>query len=70
MDPWHPTYQGSPSGATVWEANGDRRYRIIRGGSYMTPAVFCRTTSRAADNPAGRFPNVGFRVVLFAEEVQ
>jgi formylglycine-generating enzyme required for sulfatase activity len=70
MDPWHPTYQNSPSGAQVWEANGDRRYRIIRGGSYMTPAVYCRSSSRAADNPAGRFPNVGFRVALFEEEAK
>lgn len=70
MDPWHSTYQGSPSEATVWEVNGDLRYRIIRGGSYMTPAVYCRTAGRAADNPAGRFPNVGFRVVVFAGDVK
>lgn len=68
MDPWHATYQGSPSGARVWEEGGDTRYRVIRGGSYLSAAAFCRSAYRSWSGPDVKSTNVGFRVALFYKE--
>lgn len=68
MDPWHATYQGSPSGARVWEEGGDTRYRVIRGGSYLSAAAFCRSAYRSWSGPDVKSTNVGFRVALFFKE--
>lgn len=69
MDPWHPNYQGSPSGASVWETDGDSRYRVVRGGSYLSAAAFCRCSSRGRNEFDRRFSDTGFRVAIFANDL-
>ena len=41
--------------------------RIYRGGSYASPALINRSTSRGATGPSGRAPSSGFRVVRNAQ---
>jgi formylglycine-generating enzyme required for sulfatase activity len=70
MDPWHPNYQGSPSGASVWEKDGDPQFRIVRGGSYLSAAAFCRSASRTKNEYTRRFSDTGFRVAIFADDLK
>ena len=70
MDPWHPNYQGSPLGASVWEKGGDSQYRVVRGGSYLSAAAFCRSSSRSKKGFARRFSDTGFRVAIFADDLK
>lgn len=68
-DAWHPDYREAPSGAKVWDG-GDTRYRVVRGGSYHSPAAFCRSAYRAYSPVETRNGEIGFRVALFASEVK
>ncbi len=70
MDPWHPNYEGSPSGASVWETDGDSTYRVVRGGSYLSAAAFCRCSSRARKEFDRQFSDTGFRVAIFADDLK
>ncbi len=70
MDPWHASYKDSPSSAKVWEQGGDSRYRVIRGGSYLSAAAFCRSAYRSSSGPDIKSTNVGFRVVVFASDMK
>ena len=70
MDPWHPNYKGSPSGASVWETHGDPQYRVVRGGSYSSAAAFCRSSSRTRKEFTRRFSDTGFRVAIFADDLK
>ena len=35
-DHWHPSYEGAPIDGSVWDTEGDDRYRVLRGGSWYT----------------------------------
>jgi formylglycine-generating enzyme required for sulfatase activity len=70
MDPWHPNYEGSPSGASVWEIDGDSTYRVVRGGSYLSAAAFCRCSSRTKKEFDRQFSDTGFRVAIFADDLK
>jgi formylglycine-generating enzyme required for sulfatase activity len=39
----------------------------MRGGSWLSPARYCRSASRLGDEPASNHTNVGFRVCLSSE---
>jgi formylglycine-generating enzyme required for sulfatase activity len=69
-DSWHDSYQGSPAGAKAWNEGGDPRYRVVRGGSFASAAAYCRSSYRAAEAVTGRFNDVGFRVALFADQIE
>lgn len=56
LDPTGPTSGGSQ--------------RIIRGGSWHTPAILCRASSRHAFNPAEGGSGIGFRAALSVEAVK
>jgi sulfatase modifying factor 1 len=45
-------------------ANGEQKYRILRGGSWLDPPEYCRAAIRNDRAPAYRFNIVGFRVCL------
>jgi formylglycine-generating enzyme required for sulfatase activity len=70
MDPWHPNYEGSPSGASVWETDGDSNYRVVRGGSYLSAAAFCRCSSRTKKEFDRQFSDTGFRVAIFTDDLK
>ena len=37
--------------------------RVVRGGSWHSSAIFCRSANRAAEPPAHHINHIGFRVV-------
>jgi formylglycine-generating enzyme required for sulfatase activity len=59
---WHGPYKSlqvvsDPTGA----ASGDYG-RVLRGGAFSTQPVYVRAANRNNDPPAGRYPNLGFRL--------
>ncbi|MBD2329703.1 SUMF1/EgtB/PvdO family nonheme iron enzyme [Alkalinema sp. FACHB-956] len=66
LDHWHDNYKGAPQDGSAWlDRNAEENaYRILRGGSWFSLPIYCRSSYRRWD-PAGDFSNyVGFRVVL------
>jgi len=60
-DCYHRNYQGAPDDGSVWEG-GDCSVRVVRGGSFRSPASSMRVENREAfDANKGQF-NVGLRV--------
>lgn len=55
-------YENSPSSNPQGPSSG--RYRVLRGGSYLTRANLCRTTSRNCNSQGYRNYAVGFRLAL------
>jgi formylglycine-generating enzyme required for sulfatase activity len=47
---------------------GDRKVRVIKGGSFIMPAEACRAAARFLDDPALAHHEVGFRCVKFLEK--
>ncbi len=64
LDVWHPTYQGAPTDGSAWLEAGDRNFRVLRGGSWITGPAECRSTHRVNNPPGNRNSDVGFRIVL------
>jgi formylglycine-generating enzyme required for sulfatase activity len=54
-----------PQNGATWMGGIKSEDRVFRGGSWLNPAKFCRSSSRAFDDPSHRSNYVGFRVVLF-----
>ena len=63
-DVWHDNYYGAPSDRSVWDKNGNNRYRLVRGGSWYDPAKTCRSANRCASELNSKVNNCGFRVVV------
>ena len=59
---WYGDYGNNPSSNPQGPSSG--RYRVLRGGSYLTGADLCRTTSRNCNFPGYRNYAVGFRLAL------
>lgn len=47
-DCWHDNYQGAPAEARPWQAAGDCRLRVVRGGGWNTGAMFFGETARGS----------------------
>jgi formylglycine-generating enzyme required for sulfatase activity len=62
QDPWHKSYQGAPIDASPWL--NDNNYRVLRGGSWVSGAGYCRSANRFRNSPDARYSNVGFRLAL------
>jgi len=65
-DVWHEDYKGAPTDGSAWETGGDHNYRLLRGGSWINSAVWCRAAPRDKLTPDYRYYTVGLRVVLCA----
>lgn len=63
LDHWHPTYERSPTDGSAWTTEGDDRYRLVRGGSWLNLPAFCRSADRDRLTPHYRVNYIGFRVV-------
>jgi formylglycine-generating enzyme required for sulfatase activity len=63
---WHVNYNGAPSDGRSWEAAGDTRYRVLRGGSWESGGYICRSAHRVRNPPDFRNSAVGLRVVVAA----
>ena len=62
-DSWHPNYIGAPTDGSAW--NNDNDNRLLRGGSWFSAPMFCRSAFRYDLIFPGR-PHkgtLGFRVV-------
>jgi formylglycine-generating enzyme required for sulfatase activity len=74
-DYWHNSYDGAPRDGSAWDepqtVYDDKeeedvldQSRIVRGGSWFSPAAGCRSATRFRFFPSTRANNVGFRVVV------
>lgn len=63
-DSWHRSYDGAPSDGSAWRS--DERTRVLRGGSWYSPAHRCRAASReiGRETNSVRSREIGFRVAL------
>jgi formylglycine-generating enzyme required for sulfatase activity len=62
-DRWHDDYEGAPEDARPW-TDGASPDRVRRGGSWLSPAVFCRSAGRDWLSPSVRYSGLGFRPCL------
>jgi len=62
-DKWHDNYNGAPTDGSSWETGTDNN-RVLRGGSYIFPAVYCRSARRVSFSVLSMSWSWGFRVAL------
>ncbi|MDX2282629.1 MAG: SUMF1/EgtB/PvdO family nonheme iron enzyme [Bacteroidia bacterium] len=65
-DCWHRNYYGAPNDGSAWVDLPDYKYRrlrfVIRGGSWLSEAKFCRVSYRDHSSQERRGSTVGFRL--------
>jgi formylglycine-generating enzyme required for sulfatase activity len=59
---WHENYQGAPNDGTVWLSSNEYSDRLLRGGSCINFAPYCRAAYRSRYQPEYGFLNFGVRV--------
>lgn len=57
-DPYQPLVPSDPN------YDPEKKYRVIRGGSWMTPDMGAITSARDGDAPGSRYSDNGFRLVI------
>jgi formylglycine-generating enzyme required for sulfatase activity len=64
-DTWHENYSGAPIDGSAWveENNNDNQRRVLRGGSWRSNPVHCRSANRNRYSPDNVNTAVDFRVV-------
>ncbi|MEG3437975.1 SUMF1/EgtB/PvdO family nonheme iron enzyme [Pannus brasiliensis CCIBt3594] len=64
-DDWHDTYRGAPDDGSAWSKNDNRSQKIkcLRGGSWHSDPVYCRSAYRGRNHPGIVVSYFGFRVV-------
>jgi formylglycine-generating enzyme required for sulfatase activity len=67
QDNWHNDYNGAPTDGSAWES-GYGADRLVRGGSWLGFAWYCRSAFRGPIDPRNRGPrrrvnNLGFRIL-------
>jgi formylglycine-generating enzyme required for sulfatase activity len=67
-DDWHENYNGAPNDGSAWIDSPRGSKRVIRGGSYLNTASFCRSASRLGDEPDFRNNRLGFRLALSLDQ--
>jgi len=61
-DCWNDNYRGAPTNGSAW-TSGQCQLRVLRGGSYDSPAKAVRSTARFRYDSSVRYSNNGFRLV-------
>ena len=61
-DCWHDDYEGAPEKGEAWTHDGNCDFRVLRGGSWVNPAGYLRSTFRTGLEIGKRWTHVGFRV--------
>lgn len=61
QDRWHNSYQDAPVDGMAWE-DGRSKNRVVRGGSWISDATYCRSAARGYTPADSRYADVGFRV--------
>jgi formylglycine-generating enzyme required for sulfatase activity len=59
-----PKEYEAPEHIPTWEQNASSNDRMLRGGSYINYAVFCRSTYRWEDRPDNVENYIGLRIAL------
>jgi formylglycine-generating enzyme required for sulfatase activity len=68
QDTWHSNYNGAPRDGSAWMKTGHgSNWRVIRGGSWNSPAEHCRSANRDFAQEDRQFFDAGFRVVCEAD---
>lgn len=62
QDNWHENYKGAPSNGNAWLDNSNS-YRLLRGGSWFSNPLDCRSAYRGRRLPDNDNSSIGFRVV-------
>ncbi|WP_293130524.1 formylglycine-generating enzyme family protein [Microcoleus sp. bin38.metabat.b11b12b14.051] len=62
-DRWHNSYDGAPIDGSSWESEADH-YRVQRGGSRYSNAVYCRAANRNYNLARHSNGLMGFRVAV------
>lgn len=62
-DDWHYTYDDAPADGSAWIEEPRTGFCLLRGGGCTDIAKYCRSASRAYNQPANGGFNIGFRVV-------
>jgi formylglycine-generating enzyme required for sulfatase activity len=63
IDWYHDNYQGAPPDNRPWDDGTNHQYRVVRGGSWLDSARYCRSARRRNVSPQVGLSAVGFRVV-------
>ncbi len=67
-DDWHGNYEGAPEDGGPWVRQPRGPDRVLRGGSWIFGAEYCRTTFRRQGSPEVRSDDFGFRLARRADE--
>jgi formylglycine-generating enzyme required for sulfatase activity len=62
LDSWHGNYKGALTDGSAWE-DPESAFRVLRGGSWSSNPIYCRSANRNPLTPGHRLHHVGFRVV-------
>ncbi|MGF1488101.1 MAG: SUMF1/EgtB/PvdO family nonheme iron enzyme [Prochloraceae cyanobacterium] len=60
-DTWSNDYYNTPVDGSSHE-NGDRNFRVLRGGSWASDALSCRSAYREPRNPTLKYQTIGLRL--------
>ncbi|NEP20091.1 MAG: formylglycine-generating enzyme family protein [Leptolyngbya sp. SIO4C1] len=63
LDHWHENYEGAPADGSAWLEDGEADRRVLRGGSWDSIPVYCRSADRYWVARDLSYNYVGFRVV-------
>ena len=66
LDHGHESYDGAPTDGSAWTKGGDSSQRLLRGGSWFSNPVNCRSANRYRVARGNLFSYVGFRIVSSA----
>ncbi|MCL6753310.1 formylglycine-generating enzyme family protein [Nostoc sp. CCCryo 231-06] len=63
LDNWHQNYDKAPTNGDAWLESDENNARVIRGGSWCSEALLCRSSSRQFHYASEKSNNIGFRIV-------
>ncbi len=63
-DIYHENYTGAPSNGSSWETGTVDNLRALRGGSWHSLVINCRSAYRLRSDADNRNNDVGFRLVV------
>jgi formylglycine-generating enzyme required for sulfatase activity len=67
LDQWHESYAGAPADGSAWVDSGDEQ-GVLRGGSWGTYPMNCRSAYRYPLLPDFAVDPIGFRVVCLPQD--
>jgi formylglycine-generating enzyme required for sulfatase activity len=61
-DDYQETYEKAPTDGSAWVDNPRVADRVVRGGSWLFEAGYCRSAARGNDKAGERKTGIGFRL--------